>query len=519
MVDNNDSSQFDESILAKELYDLCEADSLSEEGLREIIERYGLNDTRHVGIITVIFRVMCVIERVTEGILRYLLNIFPAAAMATDNEGQLPLHLACQNPNMTLNIIQLIIDAAPDSVRQADINGRVPLHHLCMVDDCVDEISAIEILKLLLHKYPEAARHADDENGTLPIHIACGYKSPEFCRVLIEAYPGSERITDASGELPLHFACWKNTIATVEYLYKLYPDSINHTPTSDPPIASAVMGMNDRENPTVAVEIVKFLLDCDPSVALQEFKESSLLLLSCLCGPEHYNDSNIETALEIFRVIYDAHPEAIVDITFVLNIHRFHQQIQTFIDIQLVFARQARDHRQMTAPDEKGQLPLHTALQNNVRLGSIKLLMKGNPLAAQSPDNSGALPLHVACEHHDSPRVVQYLIGLDTTTLDAVDRDGNTALHYACRSAQYDMIRLLLDKYDAVSVSKRNAQKKLPIDLLWESNEVLDRGSIEHTESVFRLLKAYPEIVMNIDMNISAADPSQNGKKRKFDNA
>ncbi|KAK1734178.1 hypothetical protein QTG54_015181 [Skeletonema marinoi] len=126
--------------------------------------------------------------------------------------------------------------------------------------------------------------------------------------------------------------------------------------------------------------------------------------------------------------------------------------------------------------------------------------MKGNPLAVQSPDNSGALPLHVACEHHDSPRVVQYLVELDTTTLDAADRDGNTALHYACR------------------ISKRNAQKKLPIDLLWESNEVLDRGSIEHTESVFQLLKAYPEIVMNIDMNSSAADSSQNGKKRKLDN-
>ncbi|KAK1734177.1 hypothetical protein QTG54_015180 [Skeletonema marinoi] len=132
------------------------------------------------------------------------------------------------------------------------------------------EKSAIEILKLLLHKYPEAARHADNENGTLPLHMASGFggsRSPEFCRVLIEAYPGSERISDASGELPLHFACYKNTLATVEYLYKLYPDAINHTSASDPPIANAVMGMKERDNPTAAEEIVKFLLDCDPSVA------------------------------------------------------------------------------------------------------------------------------------------------------------------------------------------------------------------------------------------------------------
>ena len=54
-----------------------------------------------------------------------------------------------------------------------------------------------------------------------------------------------------------------------------------------------------------------------------------------------------------------------------------------------------------------------------------------------------------------------------------------------------------MDKYDAVSVSKPNAQKKLPIDLLCESNEVLDRENVEYTESVFRLLKAYPETTMN----------------------
>jgi hypothetical protein len=72
-------------------------------------------------------------------------------------------------------------------------------------------------------------------------------------------------------------------------------------------------------------------------------------------------------------------------------------------------------------------------------------------------------------------------------------REGNTALHYACLGAKYETITLLLEKYDAISVSKRNTHKKLPIDLLWESNEVLDREGVEYTESVFR----YPETIMN----------------------
>jgi hypothetical protein len=79
-----------------------------------------------------------------------------------------------------------------------------------------------------------------------------------------------------------------------------------------------------------------------------------------------------------------------------------------------------------------------------------------------------------------------------------------------------------LEKYDAVSVSKRNAHKKLPIDLLFESNEVLDTESVESMESIFRLLRAYPETLMNNSMHAEqrsfpAAYKSSSGKKRKFD--
>eukprot|EP00986_Skeletonema_menzelii_P017118 scaffold17584_cov117-Skeletonema_menzelii.AAC.1 len=85
-----------------------------------------------------------------------------------------------------------------------------------------------------------------------------------------------------------------------------------------------------------------------------------------------YNDSNIETGIQLIKIIFDAHPEAIEDNRIASNMNRFHQQAQAFIYGELVYARQAKDHRLITTPDENGQLPLHRALQNNVRLGSIK---------------------------------------------------------------------------------------------------------------------------------------------------
>ena len=74
----------------------------------------------------------------------------------------------------------------------------------------------------------------------------------------------------------------------------------------------------------------------------------------------------------------------------------------------------------------------------------------------------------------------------------SVDVNDNTALHYACCGAKHDTIALLMEKYGAVPVTKRNAHKQLPIHLLFESDDVSDREGIEYVESVYRLIGAHP---------------------------
>jgi hypothetical protein len=82
---------------------------------------------------------------------------------------------------------------------------------------------------------------------------------------------------------------------------------------------------------------------------------------------------------------------------------------------------------------------------------------------------------------------------------------------------------MFLEKYDAVSVSKRDVHGKLPIDLLWESDSGEDEGSLRYTESVFQLLRAYPEMVtignLALGQPVNVNDETRNGKKRKFGHA
>ena len=93
MSDNNTH------LLLTELSDFCKSDSLSEGGLREIIQRHNWtpnreiierhdapdNDDPSINDDHAFFLEVCRNEKVTEGILRYLLENFPGAATFIDN--------------------------------------------------------------------------------------------------------------------------------------------------------------------------------------------------------------------------------------------------------------------------------------------------------------------------------------------------------------------------------------------------------------------------------------------------
>ena len=351
-------------------------------------------------------------------------------------------------------------------------------------------------MELIIKRCPESLRHAA-RIGNLPIHNAAIKQSPQFCRILIEAYPGSKRITNDNGILPFHAACQYNTVVTVKYFYQLYPESINVANNNGyHPIHLAIAGLKNRSNPEAAIEIVQFLLDCDPHVVLQKHQDKFPLYRVCK-ETQSENTRKLNAYLKVLQILYDTHPEAIDEVTS--DVDRFCQEVQTFINNQLIYARQARDRTLMHSTDEDGRLPLHRALRgliNNATLGSIKLLVKGNPSAVQTPDNGGALPLHLTCQHHNSTCIVEYLTNLDPTSLCAIDGEGSTSLHCACRGAKLETIALLLGKYGGVSVSKRNMNNQLPIHVLLESKEVSDREDTNYVESIYRLVRAFPDTLL-----------------------
>lgn len=140
-------------------------------------------------------------------------------------------------------------------------------------------------------------------------------------------------------------------------------------------------------------------------------------------------------------------------------------------------------------------LSLHHALRNNASLGSIKLLVKGNPLAVRVADSHGSFPLHIASEF-STVDVVQFLVERNESCLNVCDVKENSPLHCACRGGNCGVIKYLLDRH-VPSVSERNAENKLPIHLLCEvDREKVDHDSPEYVETIWLLLLAHPEAVL-----------------------
>jgi len=441
--------------------------------------------------------------------IKLLIDTDRSVLQSTDNQGRLPIHVACDNPHVTLRIIQLLLDSWPESVSRTwtDQNNQIydylPIHCLCVNVDLHETVS-IDILNTLIEASPESVRHGEFE---LPIHMAArAGMSFKFIKILVHEYPESVRSLDGEEELPIHRACASRNCCfnTVKYLFDIYPESIKvDTGEGCLLIHHAARSIN---NTPQQADIIKYILLKDPTYAskAENYAVGSHLPLHEGIG-----------SLTAIQVLFDAYPEAILQADGYehtpLELARLrHARIQaheetgiwptvetmadviTFLETQLAYAEKAQDVSAMTALDQNSMLPLHYALKDNAPLGSIKLLIKGNTSAVRIPDNNMAFPLHITCEF-SSIKVVKYLMDmLDDRIWNHLDDNDDSILHYACRGSNCEVVKYLLNK-QSPHVSERNADQKLPIQLFCESG--LPSDSLENTDTIYRLLLAYPETV------------------------
>eukprot|EP00956_Cyclotella_meneghiniana_P022045 scaffold41027_cov53-Cyclotella_meneghiniana.AAC.2 len=321
-----------------------------------------------------------------------------------------------------------------------------------------------------------------DEDGLTLLHHAVMGRSPEFCRVIHDQNNTLVKIQDEYGCLPLHYACSYGSVKTAKYLLELYPDSI-HIPN------------DDNEYPL-------HLLAC-AEVSNENKQEFLLFLLKhnkgAVSTPTHDGDLPLHIACEtkelaFVKLLFDAHPDGIFvrdsHIDTPLEIARFFNKADAvhFFETQLEFHRQAQEDQD---PDVNGQLPIHRVLQmqnENVSLGTIKLMVGAHRASVTVADYRGCIPLHYACRLGDL-NIVKYLADNDKNSLATLDSGGNLPLHHACLAGKPDTVSYILDTTDQ-GVGVRNHDGKLPIQILL-FDAICDR-ELQYVDAVDSLFRANP---------------------------
>lgn len=376
------------------------------------------------------------IFRAPLALMEALIEIYPEGPQMKDDQGMLPVHLACRN-GASKGVVLTLLRSFPESLFVLDRKHR-SLHDLIDASTSINRESVIEALK----KFEKEARHGnfaarsdtparsqqqansnnevDYENRTilfrlilkkdwkaaakraaafpeeastwivtkgfngnlrfLPLHKACVLQPPESIIIaLLDAYSKGAEDKDQDGWLPVHCACF--------------------------------YGADE--------EVINNLLVANPKGSNSKDDEGRLPLhYACLKGAS-----------------------------------------QGVMDILLAtYAKGAM------SKDDEGRLPVHHACSKGAPESVIEALLKASPKGAQSKDDQGRLPLHHACRKNASERVIRSLLRVYPRAAQVKDDQDKLPLHYACQhGANTSVISFLLATYPE-SINVKNGFGCTPME-------------------------------------------------------
>jgi len=234
----------------------------------------------------------------TAAVVSVLLN-FPAGAKDADQDGRLPIHLACLNSGKDKDVVAIIdalVKIHPKGLRQREQRfGFLPLHIACSTPSPSERV-----VELLLNHYPHAARE-EDAFLSSPLHVAARANAPSsVISVLVQLYPDAVRLLDRDERLPLHWAC--HTDAPPEVIQTLlgpYPSGllVEESKYGYTPLHIAVhRGAN--------AEVVTTMVSCMPQAA-SITDASGALPIHIVCKRASTDD------LPILKRLVKAYPKGI----------------------------------------------------------------------------------------------------------------------------------------------------------------------------------------------------------------
>ena len=359
-------------------------------------------------------------------IVRYLVMTKNCDQTIANNEGELPLHLAC---SWSLELVKLVSNC---NINSQTVTGNTPLHIAC-------KENKMDIVKYLIET-KKCDVNIQNLKGELPLHIACTISNLKMAmlacncnmnavttagdtslhlalsschenvvKFLISKGQCDLTLQNDDGKLPFHIACEKHSMAIVR-LVEVCDINVK-TKSGDTPLHIVCKRYGYRYDDLKILEYLVKERRCDLTIQNND-KELPLHIACQNCS------------LDVIKLVSECN-----------------------VELQTVF----------------GDTPLHLACRGgNIHIVDYLVEVRHCNLRVHNNDNE--LPLHIACETSNELEIVKLVCdsNVDIQTL----QSGDTPLHYACRNkccAEKIVKHLVQEKLSNPSIQNNNGQLPLHI--------------------------------------------------------
>ena len=167
-------------------------------------------------------RVSLPLGKLTVDYFQTLLQCFPDSSLRSpDNNGALPLHIACRT-GAPIEIVHPLVLRHAAALHTRTNNGDLPLHAACRA-----AAPSLDAIRFLAEQDLNAVQ-APNNNGALPLHLLCGRKPQvQTVKYLLSLFEGALAMPTHQGHLPLMLACMTLACESViQVLLTAYPDAL-----------------------------------------------------------------------------------------------------------------------------------------------------------------------------------------------------------------------------------------------------------------------------------------------------
>ena len=418
--------------------------------------------------------------------ITFLLEMDKQKVTVEDENGNTPLHLACQVGSVAT--VQKLLQTTPGCKFKINKEGHSPLQLAC--NEALNDTCKLKIAEALVEYDPTLA-------DSKAVHIACSQGNIDLLKVLVN--PSNINSVNSTGKTLLHVASEQRHYSMICWLINHGADCTDSIRDDDGNSPLHVAISTSRQSLEAVMALGNSLIlvqnkdgNTPVHIACQKFAVDVLNFFSkCAMFHKALSLKNNEGCTPLHIIVEQSLSKTV---------------FRLFINADCNIG------------DDNGNTPLHIACDTD-HIFNVKRLLHELGCKPDKQNNDGDLPIHIASTH--SLEMVK-IVATSSELASVCNKAGDTPLHIACRCEQIDIAKYLTDKmktstdvpnlrkeYVIHTVCQLDKQSIQLFDLVIKhtSHEVLSKKDIDgntplhlacmrgHFTQVLRLAQTHPSLI------------------------